>query len=1111
MAHRDAALMLDEMPSAKADQLELSLAHFHDNPHYAMVAELPPLSVADVMSAMLQDVALIEKLMREAILAGDLSTRAIRITYQMSELQRIKCPLHPSVYVPMVRMVYYMITETEFPVLNKLELLVTVSPFIKRARKANFQLPWGPLCEEMSKYHFTKFRRLLTAAQREYAHELVNYARAMRRFFPASAGIEIMDTYRPLLCPYDQSLFKAQSFICTLMPTHAVTSQVLEELILVWKTMDSSFSWDGIFLHFTARVLQRQKGIIDWSAHYVFLFTKFLQNLTSHELLMRRTDDVMDRFDNTYDSFADVDSIKSIAKAIVCIIDDSPQVFDQFRTLINHLDPYFHPSTQSNANRQLDQLLYYLCQLFNERFLKGCHSAGKETTPPLSDETCTQYVDVMLSLCMQALYCDSSSMQKSAALSLGMLAGVQPTTVINKVLEKVSNDLQTLNESQRMYGVISALQWIARPMFNPHTYPNAPDALMSILPILLPAIDNNDLKKTIMAFSFLLSMTSSIPMVSPQDVQCSQKELEDYKSIIAKNTPGARVIDPTSETGQDIHQKMLSLQEFFLELSLQLLDQIISFLVSAEAAGGTSAISSKLLMFVQEFLHTFFWQLSPSAYQACLQKIANFLGSSTISLTPKLFSSLIYSAISVNPHLAFPKIATQFMSAIEGHVAKGNLSESEVVWNMKMLAWCCFRGRDEVVAISSRLLPIIEKLLHDKSPKVVKAVAKLVRYYCVALSSSHVVDLHSIPASLRQSNAYKKYPWMSWSLLLRHDQVEPVWHSPNHSHRSVVQSMFEKIVSPRVLYLQQYINMKPRVEGETYTKDQFRNALWVVRSFLVGAAELLPEWPSDLPEDIASVLDSSILEFSNARPYIANVSIRALQQQPSLFPDDAAIYLLLIKIAKSACRIMIMKKNPGDENTSILTSLSMKEVGGGLKLKSRRAHCFKSRINLYYWRHRKQLSLAPDVLNKELLQLFISASLQRLDKPRSRAHELVFIFSVTCDWAFQEYFGRLIGRICDTEAHEEEIASALRIMRYEVSLRKMFIDWTSLNTFVKALISTSSNDNMSKNQMLIEHVFLEFSGSFTTPPTKHVVVDKLPGYLQGSYQALTSSNSPFCH
>jgi hypothetical protein len=71
-------------------------------------------------------------------------------------------------------------------------------------------------------------------ASKRHAKAFVGLARRARAFFPPAAAREVLEQFRPILCPHEKSFYKAAALICLFLPDELSSAggaaAVLEEL-----------------------------------------------------------------------------------------------------------------------------------------------------------------------------------------------------------------------------------------------------------------------------------------------------------------------------------------------------------------------------------------------------------------------------------------------------------------------------------------------------------------------------------------------------------------------------------------------------------------------------------------------------------------------------------------------------------------------------------------------------------------------------------------------------------------------------------------------------------------------------------------------------------------
>lgn len=103
-----------------------------------------------------------------------------------------------------------------------------------------------------------------------------------RSFFSHDSTQEILDKFRPLLCPFDRAIIEAMKYLSLFLPT---TSSIppekgwklwFDEFFTLWGSFSNSPSWETELFGLFTRLAFHNNGKIDWTPHVEPLFTKFM-------------------------------------------------------------------------------------------------------------------------------------------------------------------------------------------------------------------------------------------------------------------------------------------------------------------------------------------------------------------------------------------------------------------------------------------------------------------------------------------------------------------------------------------------------------------------------------------------------------------------------------------------------------------------------------------------------------------------------------------------------------------------------------------------------------------------------------------------------------------
>jgi proteasome activator subunit 4 len=119
--------------------------------------------------------------------------------------------------------------------------------------------------------------------------------RCCRPYFPAGATQEMLDEWRPLMCPYDVTMAKAMGYFNLFLPTYNVQeckattySLWFDEFMNFWKGCHNSPPWEPELVALYARLAEHNGGFVDWEEYIPMFFTR-LNNSFNLPVIYKKT------------------------------------------------------------------------------------------------------------------------------------------------------------------------------------------------------------------------------------------------------------------------------------------------------------------------------------------------------------------------------------------------------------------------------------------------------------------------------------------------------------------------------------------------------------------------------------------------------------------------------------------------------------------------------------------------------------------------------------------------------------------------------------------------------------------------------------------------------
>lgn len=143
-------------------------------------------------------------------------------------------------------------------------------------------LDWKPLYEL---YERNLYSSKVNFMPEGFDTTLKSLIRASRVYFPTESTQDMLDQFRPYLCPFDISMSKGLLYMELFLPTVGRPEDQnkgfklwLEELMGIWDSNPNSPSWEQNLIWLFARLSHDCIGQIDWSPWIPKIFTHLLKS-----------------------------------------------------------------------------------------------------------------------------------------------------------------------------------------------------------------------------------------------------------------------------------------------------------------------------------------------------------------------------------------------------------------------------------------------------------------------------------------------------------------------------------------------------------------------------------------------------------------------------------------------------------------------------------------------------------------------------------------------------------------------------------------------------------------------------------------------------------------
>jgi proteasome activator subunit 4 len=370
-----------------------------------------------------------------------------------------------------------------------------------------------------------------------YENSIKNLIRSSRPYFSNESTQEMLDEWRPLLCPYDTIIIKVTAYLELFLPTLLPPEQHqngfklwFEELMNLWQSSQNTPSWEQNLISLFARLANDTIGYIDWNPYIPSIFTHLIRSFNlmggSHKVQITRG----------YSVF----NINSVVIWLVAMLGNHSNCQTHVTQLFKAIESYYHPSNTGKWNIKLQQLLFklpasFINRLHRERYKKPSWKTPIPDSYKLTEQNINDFVNSITTVVMISMFSRFGSAESASALQ--HLSLLRPEIVIPPVLEKMYSALETLTEPHRLSASMQCVVSIARALVRGSKY--YPEGPTHVLPLLLNSLDGldvNDMKKCMVTFQFISTFATLIPIIDCSSAVDSRTDLSETEVQICLAT-----------------------------------------------------------------------------------------------------------------------------------------------------------------------------------------------------------------------------------------------------------------------------------------------------------------------------------------------------------------------------------------------------------------------------------------------------------------------------------------------------------------------------------------------------------------------------------------------
>ncbi|MEE6474286.1 hypothetical protein FKM82_010338 [Ascaphus truei] len=870
-------------------------------------------------------------------------------------------------------------------------LLISLLKKKELLSREDLQLPWRPLYEMLERILYSKTEHLgLNWFPNSVESVLKTVVKACRPYFPDDATAEMLEEWRPLMCPFDVTMQKAISYLELFLPTslppelHCKGFKLwFDELMGLWVSVQNLPQWEGHLVSLFARLAYDNIGYIDWDPYVPKVFTRILRSLNlpvgSSQVLVPRS------LTNAYD----------IGHAVVWVTammgGPSKIVQEHLTGLFNSIASFYHPSNNGRWLSKLMKLLQRLpCgvvrRLHRERYKKLSWLTPVPDSHKLTDQDVTDFVESIIQPVLLAMFSKTGSLE--AAQALQNLALMRPELVIPPVLEKTYPALETLTEPHQLTATLSCVIGVARSLVSGGKwFPEGPTHMLPLLMRALPGVDPNDFSKCMITFQFIATFSTLVPLVDCSSVLQERNNLSE------------------------VERELCSATAEFEDFVLQFMDRCFALIESSALEQTREETETEKMTHLESLVElglsstfsTILTQCSREIFKVALGKVFNFAVSNIFEtrVSGRMVADMCRAAVKCCPleslKLFLPHCCNVITHlTINDDVLRDEELDKELLWNLQLLSEITRVDGKKLLPYKEQLVKILQKTLHFTCKQGYTLSCNLLHHLLRSTTLIYPTEYCSVPGGFEKPLS-EYFPIKDWGKPGDLWNLNIKWHVPSSEEITFAYYLLDNFLQPELLKLERYGN------GELeMARDDVQQCLTIVHSCLIGSGNLLPslqgERVTHLVTSMVSLSETKLftgIDFDyskeNYRELIAKILRKLLHYILDNSEDDTKSLFLIIKIISDLLQFQGSHKHEFDSRWKSFT-LVKKSMEN--RLQGKKQHIRALLIDRVMLQHELRTLTVEGCeykkVHKDMLRDLLRLSTSSYGQVRSKAQQVFF-------------------------------------------------------------------------------------------------------------------------
>jgi len=658
-------------------------------------------------------------------------------------------------------------------------------------------------------------------------------------YFAVTATQDILDEINPKLCPMDWTFTSTIQLLQILLPVHlppALHDQGfklwLPQIFGIWDNVYNDTAWE---LHLTilfSCVTWYNIGYIDWEPRMPQIFTRILRGfaLPSGKLQMAPQK-------YTYLMY-------SISRWIVGMIGNRSSCLQYLKDLLTAIKSFYHPSNTGDFQEKLVNFILNLSSCFVERVhLERKNPAVWYFIPHsshrLTDEDITNFVHCIKEYAFMSIF--NKDHAKDAAETCQHLSVLRPELIVPTIVEKLFISIDNASEPHRFTSILTCLTRVLRQVVRQTpTYAQGQTFILPLITAVLPGIDLNDFKKTLVTLEFLNTIFMMITCVDCSSAVRTRNDLTGVEKEVCLST--GNFADVISELLNRIFQIIKTLSTDISDASV--------------ATDHGSTDDDKLESKLASILLNIVKHSSNEISRMIREKVVGFLSNSCLpSKVKKLVAGLISAIIVRDPEQTLKSLLPRTCETINrmmdefGYMASltDHKGDKELHWTLILFSELLRARGDTLLVYKPMIVSIFHRCKHIIHKGSYQALAMAAEYLLKSLTHMYLID-SAPPTTSEMTNGSHEdvLPIRVWGQPIDAEQIQVHYHIPHEDELDFARDFVETFMYTELDLLLQ--------SDAKFSNEERSRSLTMVHHLALGCFRVIPRIPSTTIKNLRPIL-----------------------------------------------------------------------------------------------------------------------------------------------------------------------------------------------------------------------------------------------------------------